>query len=127
MSRAFLADAVLVLHAGVVAFVVGGLVAIVVGNRRGWRWVNRSWFRLLHAATIAIVAAEAWLGVACPLTTVEDALRARPADDGAAISFLARGLRAVVFWSAPPWVFTAVHTAFAGLVALVWWRYPPRR
>ena len=35
-----LADAVLVLHFAVVAFVVGGLVLVVVGNLCHWRWVN---------------------------------------------------------------------------------------
>ena len=36
----FLADAVLVLHFGVVLFVVGALVLILAGNARHWRWVN---------------------------------------------------------------------------------------
>ena len=35
-----LADAVLLLHFAVVAFVVGGLVLVPVGNMRHWRWVN---------------------------------------------------------------------------------------
>jgi hypothetical protein len=33
-----LADAILVLHVGVVAFVVLGALAIPVGAWRGWRW-----------------------------------------------------------------------------------------
>ena len=56
------ADAVLVLHAAMVLFVVGGLVLVLVGNllkhpRGGprWPWVNRPWFRLLHGAAIATV------------------------------------------------------------------------
>ena len=72
-----LADVVLTLHVGIVAFVIGGLVVIVVGNLRSWRWVNGTAFRLAHLAAIAVVAAEAWLGVTCPLTTLEMWLRTR--------------------------------------------------
>jgi len=43
-----LADAVLALHVAIVVFVVGGLVRVVTGNQRGWRWVNAWWFRLAH-------------------------------------------------------------------------------
>ena len=50
-----LADAVLLLHFGVVVFVVAGLAAIVVGNLRGWRWVNGLWFRLVHLGAIGVV------------------------------------------------------------------------
>ena len=66
-----IADAVLVLHVGIAAFIVGGLLLVVVGNLRGWRWVNRRGFRISHLAAIAIVVAEAWFGAACPLTTLE--------------------------------------------------------
>ena len=74
---ALLADAVLVLHTGIVLFVVGGLLLVVLGNWRGWPWVNRPWFRLAHLAAITAVVAESWLGLTCPLTTLEWWLRAR--------------------------------------------------
>ena len=50
-----LADAVLLLHLGVVLFVVGGLVLILLGNWLAWRWVNMLWFRLAHLGAIAFV------------------------------------------------------------------------
>ena len=71
-----LADLVLATHFGIVVFVVGALPLIVVGNVRGWAFVNGWWFRLAHLAAIAVVAAQAWLGVVCPLTTLENWLRA---------------------------------------------------
>ena len=42
----WLADVVLLLHFGVVVFIVGGLAVVAVGNAAGWRWVNRGGFRL---------------------------------------------------------------------------------
>ena len=122
-----LADAVLALHVGIVAFVVGGLAAVIAGNLRGWAWVNRPGFRGLHAAAIAIVVAEAWLGLTCPLTTLEMWLRAQGGSATYAGGFIEHWLQALLYWNAPPWVFTAAYTAFAALVAFTWIRFPPRR
>lgn len=121
-----LADAVLLLHAAIVAFVVLGLVAIVIGNLRGWRGVNAWWFRGLHLAAIAFVAVQAWLGATCPLTTLESWLRTRAGGAGYDRGFIEHWVQAVLFHHAPPWVFTAAYTAFAALVVLAWWRWPPR-
>ena len=75
MPFQLLADAVLVVHFGVVLFVVGGLVVVLAGNWLRWRWVNHLWFRLAHLAAIAVVVIQAWLGQYCPLTTLESWLR----------------------------------------------------
>ena len=122
-----LADAVLVVHFAVVAFVVGGLPLIIVGNRRGWRWVNRLSFRLVHLAAIAFVAAQAWLGRVCPLTTLESWLRAKSGSASYRASFVEHWVQRVLFYDAPHWAFTLTYTAFGLLVALVWWYFPPRR
>lgn len=122
-----LADAVLVLHVSLVLFVVGGLVLVVVGNLRSWPWVNAWWFRLAHLLTIGVVVAEAWWGVVCPLTTLEMWLRAQARDSTYAGSFIEHWLQALLFWQAPPWVFTVAYTLFGLAVAAAWWRFPPRR
>lgn len=121
-----LADAVLTLHVALVLFVVGGLVVVLVGNLRKWPWVNALWFRLAHLATIAFVAAEAWLGIVCPLTTLEMWLRSKVSDATYEGSFIEHWLQALLFWQAPPWVFTATYSVFALAVAAAWWRFPPR-
>ena len=119
----YFADAILVLHAAFVAFVVGGLLATWIGLARGAAFARDPWFRGLHLAAIAFVVAESLLGYACPLTVWEDALRGSGRGDG----FIERWIHAWLFWSAPPWVFTAAYTAFGLLVAATWWRFPPRR
>lgn len=118
-----LADLVLVLHFLIAGFIVGGLILVWIGALAGWRWVRDPWFRYLHLAAIAFVAAEALLGVACPLTVWEDLLRggARPG------SFIGRWVQRLLYYEAPAWVFT---TAYAGWVAatLLTLRFvPPRR
>ncbi len=125
---ALLANAVLVLHVAVVLFVVGGLVLVVAGNLLlGWAWVNALWFRLLHLATIACVAVQAWAGLECPLTTLEMWLRAQGGGAPYAGGFVQHWLQALLFWHGPPWVFTAAYTGFGLAVAVAWWRFPARR
>ena len=121
--NATLADAVLVVHALFVLFVVGGLLATWIGLALGAPFARNRWFRGAHLAAIAFVVGEALLGVMCPLTAWEDALRGRTSETG----FLQRWIHAWLFWHAPPWVFTVAYTAFGALVAATWWRFPPRR
>lgn len=118
-----LADLVLLAHAAFVLFVVGGLVATWVGAALGKGWARNPWFRGLHLAAIAFVVAQSVLGYTCPLTIWEDALRGAATGEG----FIERWVRALLYWRAPPAVFTALYVAFGGLVALTWWRIPPRR
>ena len=121
-----LADAVLALHVAIVGFVVGGLVVIVAGNLRCWRWVNGRGFRLAHLAAIAFVVAEAWLGVVCPLTTLEMWLRERAHAASYDGSFVEHWLQRVLYYQAPGWVFTLAYTLFGLAVAASWWVFPPR-
>lgn len=121
-----LADLVLVLHVAIVVFVVGGLVLVIAGNLRGWRWVNALWFRLAHLSAIAFVVAQAWLGMVCPLTTLEMWLRAQA---GAAVysgGFIEHWLQRLLYYDAPPWVFVLAYSLFGLLVLASWLVYPPR-
>lgn len=121
------ADAVLVVHALFVAFVVIGQVLILAGLLRHWDWVRGLRFRVAHLAAIVIVVAQAWIGVLCPLTLLENALRRRAGELPYAESFIGYWLHRVIFYEAEPWVFTVVYTAFGGLVALTWlWGRPVR-
>lgn len=119
-SYQLLANAVLVAHAGVVLFIVAGLVLVLMGGHLRWRWVRNFWFRVLHLAAIVYVVAESWLGIICPLTDLEQWLRERagqPVHDG---DFIAFWLGKLLFYQAEPWVFIAAYSAFALLVIYGW-------
>ncbi|MEO8250683.1 MAG: DUF2784 domain-containing protein [Burkholderiales bacterium] len=121
-----LADTVLALHVAVVLFVVLGLALILWGHWRGWRWADALWFRLAHLAAIGVVALQAWLGIVCPLTTLEMWLRGKGGQATYAGDFVAHWLQRLLYWDAPPWVFVLVYTLFGALVLAVWLIFPPR-
>ena len=118
-----LADAILVLHAAFVLFVVGGLPAIWIGVALKRPFAFNPWFRGLHLAAIGFVVAETVLGYMCPLTLWEYALRGEVSDQG----FIQRWVHAWLFWDWPAWVFTTIYMTFGALVAWTWARYPPIR
>lgn len=122
-----LADMVLALHVAIVAFVVGGLVLILVGNILKWRWVNSWWFRVLHLGSIGVVVAEAWIGMVCPLTTLEMWLRMQADQAIYSGSFIEYWLSRLLFYEAPEWVFTLGYSLFGFLVLLSWFCFPPER
>ena len=128
MNRyAALADLVLLLHFGLVIFVIFGLALIVAGGLSRWQWVRNGWFRAFHLLAIGVVTAQAWLGQACPLTLLENWLRgqaAQPTYDG---SFITHWVGRLLYYSAPSWVFTVCYTAFALAVIAAWIAVPPRR
>ncbi len=124
-SYQLLADLVLTLHVSVVAFVVGGLVLIVIGSLRSWRRVNSLWFRLAHLGAIAIVVAEAWLSVTCPLTSLEMWLREKAHATTYSGSFIEHWLHGVLYYDAPSWVFALGYSLFGLFVLAMWLYFPP--
>lgn len=119
------ADFILIVHFLFVTFVVGGLALIWIGAAAGWGWVRNLWFRLAHLAAILYVVIESVIGIVCPLTIWEDALRGAREEK----SFVARWVHRILFYDFPEWVFTTAYVLFALLVAATWWfvRPEPRR
>ncbi len=122
MSATFLADAILVVHALFVLFVLGGFVLILLGAR-SWSWVRNRAFRIFHLAAIAFVTVETLLGFTCPLTIWEDMFRA--AGPGQR-SFIGRWVARLLYYNFPEWVFAIAYSAFALAVVWAWHVVPPR-
>lgn len=120
------ADAVLLLHSLFVAFVVLGLCAILAGGWLNWRWVRNRWFRYAHLAAIGVVVLQSWVGVLCPLTRWESALRGAAGAPGYEQTFIGYWLGRLLYYQAPDWAFVLVYTAFGAVVVFAWLAIPPR-
>jgi hypothetical protein len=121
------ADLLLFGHVLFVAFVVFGLVLILIGKVFAWDWVRNTWFRFGHLAAIGIVVLQSWVGVICPLTTWEMVLRERAGDVVYAGSFISHWLESILYFQAPAWVFSVCYTVFAAVVVASWFWVRPRR
>lgn len=121
----FLADLILVTHALFVAFVVLGLLAVLLGSYWHWGWIRNWWFRLSHLLAIAAVVAESWLGLVCPLTEWENLARESAGGNAYAGAFVQHWLHKILFYDFEPWVFTVAYTLFGILVLLAWLLMPP--
>lgn len=115
---------VLAAHLGVIAFNLFGLIAIPLGAALAWDWVRVRWWRALHLASLAVVAAQAVFGRACFLTIWQDSLTG----GGHADPMIMRWVNSVIYWPLPIWAFSAAYLAvFAYVLALWWWVRPVGR
>lgn len=118
-----LADFILVVHFLFALFVVGSLPLIWIGAWMGLGFVRNLRFRLAHLLAILFVAGESLIGMVCPLTSLEDALRGT----GNAASFVQRWLQRILYYDLPEWVLTVGYVMFALLVAFTFVIVPPSR
>jgi len=106
MSARLAADAVLLLHAAFLVFVVaGGLLAL--------RWPRIAWLHLPAAAWGVLIELYGWL---CPLTTLENRLRRAAGDAGYPGGFVEHYVWPLVY---PPGLTRTWQFAIAGFVLLV--------
>ena len=127
VARSLLAaDLLLIGHFSFVLFVVFGFALILIGRPLGWGWVRNPWFRLAHLAAIGVVALQSWIGVICPLTTWEMALRERAGEGVYSGTFISHWLESLLYYRAPAWVFTVCYTLFALAVVASWFWVRPR-
>jgi hypothetical protein len=118
-----IADVLLVVHFAIVLFIVGGLIGVWIGALLHWQWVRNPWLRYAHLGAITFVAAEALIGMVCPLTVWEAAARGGMAPE----SFVGQWVQRLLFYRAPPWVFTAAYVAWALATLATLRLVPPRR
>ncbi len=120
-----LADTILVIHTGFVLFVILALPFIYIGAIKNWHWIRNFWFRLAHLIAIGVVVAQAWIGLMCPLTSIESQLRLRSGQEAYNGSFIQYWLHKLIYYDAPLWVFSTIYTLFGLAVLLSWLLVPP--
>jgi hypothetical protein len=126
MMYGFLADLLVAVHVGYVAYVLAGEVLILAGWWRGWAWVRHFWFRATHLLAIGIVVVEEAVGMRCPLTVWEEQLRLQAGQPVTGETFVGRIFHSVLFYDAQPWVFTVVYSVTGAVVLATLFLCPPR-
>jgi len=121
MPFGLFADAVLVLHLGFVAFVLGGGLLVL-------RWPAIAWLHVPAAAWGAIIE---YAGLLCPLTPLEGGLRARGGQAGYSGGFVEHYVTAALYPDGltrraqivlGTLVLAINLTVYAHVLAERWWR-----
>ena len=126
-----LADFVLILHALFILFVTGGQLLIIIGCLRNWIWIRKFVFRLIHLIAIGFVVLEAWFGVVCPLTNLENYLRSDVVNNTQGLQyesgFIEHWLGKLIFYETSGTVFTIIYSLFFLVVLISFIACPPSR
>ena len=116
------ANLVLIIHFSVVFFLVFGLVALPIGHLRNYSWTRNAKFRVAHMLLMGFITLEASLGITCPLTTIENALRKIEYQK----SFVAYWVSRFIYWDLPTYSFMILYF-FCFTWSLVFWKlHPPK-
>jgi hypothetical protein len=126
MWYSLLADLVLAIHIAYVAYILLGLVLILVGLWRRWNWVRSPWFRFTHLAAILIVVLELIFKTACPLTVWEVELRLLAGQTVSEATFIGRLMHYLLFVAVPGWMAQAIYIGFALVIVVTLVLAPPR-
>jgi hypothetical protein len=107
MIDIIIAEAVLGLHLVIITFNVAGLILIPVCAWLGWRIIRVAWLRLLHLATMGVVAGQALGGRARFLTVWQNGLAGGSQSAQPLIMHWVDGL---IYWNLPMWAFAAMYS-----------------
>tara|TARA_B100000676_G_scaffold198365_2_gene194965 strand:+ start:4228 stop:4611 length:384 start_codon:yes stop_codon:yes gene_type:complete len=118
-----LADIVLVIHFWVVIFIISGFFLIPIGYKLNWKWITNKKLRLFHVGTMTFVTLETFLGVTCPLTTIENSIRNVNQSD----YFVSYWIKQIIYWDFPTIFFIISYSFFLGWTLLLWKLCPPQK
>lgn len=114
----YLADLIVGVHVGYVAFVVLGQLLILIGWLAGWQWVRNFWFRITHFIMMAVVVYEEIRNIRCPLSVLEENCRTLAGQSMSGETFMGRLLHSILFYDAPPIVFTIGYLSFGAIILM---------
>ena len=116
-----IADIVLLFHFFIVVFVTSGFVLIPIGYNFDWLWIKNKKLRLLHFGMMIFITFETLLGIACPLTILENNLRGVEKNQ----LFISMWISEIIYWDFPSNFFIILYFIFLGWTFLIWMKYPP--
>ena len=116
-----IADALLVVHFCLAAFIALGFFIIPIGYIFHWNWIKSRNIRLLHLFLMGFITAETIVGLTCPLTILENMFR----DVDYTSSFMSYWMAQILYWDLHSEVFVLLYSLCLGWVLILWKVCPP--
>ena len=123
MYTKFFADTILILHFLVIIFIISLYFLIPYGYSKNWKFVKNYKIRLAHLMLIFFITLETFLGIICPLTTLENDLRGQSYSE----TFISFWISKVIYWDLPTTFFIVVYTIFLIFAIILWLKFLPKK
>ena len=118
-----IADFILFIHLTIAIFIAVGMVIFLIGGLLSWRWCKNFSLRIIHLGLIVVVFIETLIGVNCPLTVVENYLRAQDTHQ----SFIGSLMSNTLYWNMSEALFFYLYGICVVWVLILWILFPPSR
>ena len=118
-----IADFILFIHLIIAIFISAGMVIFPIGGLMSWRWCKNFSLRLTHLGLIVVVFIETLIGVNCPLTVVENYLRAQDTHQ----SFIGSLMSNTLYWNMSEALFFHLYGICVVWVLILWILFPPSK
>jgi hypothetical protein len=118
---------ILMLHFAFVIGVILPIPLILIGVWRRWKWIRNPTFRIIHLSMIGIVVLEALIGIFCPLTVWEQALRRQAGEESYEGSFVGYWISRLLYYDFEPWIFTLAYCILGALILALYFFIPPTK
>ena len=123
MYTKFFADTILILHFLVIIFIISLYFLIPYGYSKNWKFVKNYKIRLAHLMLIFFITLETFLGIICPLTTLENDLRGQSYSE----TFISFWISKVIYWDLPTTFFIVIYTIFLIFAIILWLKFQPKK
>ena len=114
---------IIFIHFLIVLFITFLLFFIPIGYKFSWKFMRNKKLRLSHFLLMSFVTIETILGIACPLTTIENHLSDNKYDK----TFISFWMEKVIYWDFPSSFFIILYSACLTWVIIMWKIYPPQK
>ena len=122
MYTKIFADTILILHFLVIIFYYS-LLFNTIWIFKNWKFVKNYKIRLAHLMLIFFITLETFLGIICPLTTLENYLRGQSYSE----TFISFWISKVIYWDFPTTFFIVVYAIFLIFAIILWFKISTKK
>ena len=116
-----LSEIVLLLHFSIFLFMILSFILIPYGYYQNWEWVKNIYFRSIHLILMGIILIETILGFMCPLTILENFLRADKKID----NIFSKIIHQIMYWDFTNYQFIILYLLSLSYIIFLWFSFRP--
>ena len=116
-----LSEIVLLLHFSIFLFMILSFILIPYGYFQKWEWVKNIYFRSIHLILMGIILIETILGFMCPLTILENFLRADKKID----NIFSKIIHQIMYWDFTNYQFIILYLLSLSYFIFLWFYFRP--